>query len=118
MSYEFYKVLHVVGALFLFSSLGTLAALSGADSAGFRRIASIAHGMALGIIFVAGFGLLARLGMFGGIPGWAWAKLVLWGLLGAVVMPLKRRPEWAPALWVVMPLLGGAAAWLAIAKPF
>ncbi len=118
MSYELYKVLHVVAVLFLFASLGTLAAVAGRADARLKRLAAISHGVALGVIFIAGFGLLARLGLFGGLPGWAWAKLVLWALLAAAVVPLKRKPEWAPALWLVLPILGGAAAWLAIAKPF
>jgi hypothetical protein len=118
MSYQFYTVLHVVGVVFLLTALGTLAATAGSPSAPLRRVASVAHGIALAVIFVAGFGLLARLGFFADIPGWAWAKMALWLVLGAVVVPLKRKPEWAPALWAVMPLAGAAAAWLAVTKPF
>ena len=65
MSYEIYKVLHVFAALLLFASLGTLAAVGSQATGGLRRLAGIAHGVALAIIFVAGFGLMARLGLFG-----------------------------------------------------
>ncbi len=118
MSYQFYNVLHVIGIVFLFTALGTLAATAASASAPLRRLASIAHGVSLAVIFVAGFGLLARLGHFGDIPTWAWVKIGLWLVLGALVVPLKRRPEWAPALWLVAPVVGGLAAWLAIFKPF
>lgn len=118
MSYEFYNVAHVIGVLFLFSALGALAATAGSTSAPLRRVASIAHGVALVLIFVAGFGLLARLGHFGAIPTWAYLKMALWAVLGLAVVPLKKRPEWASALWVLMPVIGGLAVWLAVTQPF
>jgi len=118
MSYEFYKILHVFSAFVLFTSLGTLAATIRNDSGRLRRLARIGHGIALALLFVAGFGLLARLGMFGAIPTWAWLKIGLWLMLGLVVVPLRRKPEWATALWLLIPVVGGLAVWLAIAKPF
>lgn len=118
MSYEFYKILHVFAALLLFTSLGTIAVAAGSEKPQLRRLASIAHGIALAVIFIAGFGLLARLGMFGSIPVWAWLKMGLWLILAGIVIPLRRKPELATALWLVMPFLGGMAAWLAISKPF
>jgi hypothetical protein len=117
MSYQFYNVIHVIGAIVLFSALGALAGTAGSTQAPLRKIASVAHGVALVLILVAGFGLLARLGYFGDIPTWAYLKMILWGILGLVVLPLKRKPELAPALWLVMPVVGSLAAWLAIAKP-
>ena len=118
VSYGLYKVLHLFGILLLFTSLGTLAAGAKAENGTLRRIAGAAHGISLVIILVAGFGLLARLGMFGAIPLWAWTKVGLWLLLGLVVLPLRRKPDWAVWLWVVLPFLGGLAAWLAVQKPF
>jgi hypothetical protein len=118
MSYEFYRVLHVFSIILLFTSLGTLAAVGGAASGRLRRLAAAAHGVALALILVAGFGLLARLGMFGAIPHWAWLKLGIWLLLAMAVLPLRRKPEWSVWLWPLLPIAGGGAAWLAIAKPF
>lgn len=117
MTYEFYNVAHVIGVLFLFSSLGVLAATAGSTSAPLRKLASIAHGVSLALIFVAGFGLLARLGYFGAIPPWAYLKMVMWAVLGVAVVPLKRKPEWAPVLWLLMPVVGGIAVWLAVVQP-
>ena len=118
MSYEFYKILHVFSVLFLFTSLGTLAATARSDSDRLRRLAGVAHGISLAIIFIAGFGLMARLGMFGAIPVWAWFKIGVWLLLALVVLPLRRKPELATALWLSIPILGGIAVWLAVQKPF
>jgi len=118
MSYEVYNVIHVIGVIFLFTALGTLAATAGSASAPFRKIASVAYGVALALIFVAGFGLLARLGHFGAIPTWAYLKMVIWGVLGLSVLPLKRKPEWAPVLWFLMPVIGSVAIWLAVTQPF
>jgi hypothetical protein len=118
VSYEFYNVVHVIGVILLFSSLGVLTATAGSESTGLRRTASIAHGIALAIVFVAGFGLLARLGHFGAIPIWAYFKMALWAALGGMIVILKRRPESAIAVWWLLPVVGGAAAWLAVSQPF
>ena len=118
MTYGFYKVVHLFGVLLLFTSLGALAASAKAESGPLKRIAGAAHGIALVIILVAGFGLMARMSMFGAIPLWAWAKVGVWLLLGIAVLPLRRKPEWAVWLWVALPFVGGLAAWLAVTKPF
>lgn len=118
MSYLTYKILHLVAILFLFTSLGSLAVLGRSEKASLRKLAGIVHGVSVVVILVAGFGLLARLGFFGNIPAWAWVKLALWAVLAAAVWPLRRRPEWGAALWLALPILGGVAAWLAVAKPF
>lgn len=118
MSYLTYKILHLVAILFLFTSVGSLAVLGRSESAALRKLAAIVHGVSVVVILVAGFGLLARLGFFGNIPAWAWVKVGLWAVLAAAAWPLRRRPEWAAALWFALPALGGVAAWLAVAKPF
>ena len=118
MSYEFYKILHVFSAFVLFTSLGTLAATIRHDSSRLRRLARVGHGIALALLFVAGFGLMARLGMFGSIPVWAWIKIGLWLVLALIVLPLRRQPRWVTALLISIPIIGGLAVWLAVQKPF
>ena len=93
MSYEFYRVLHVIGIIVLFASLGALAAIGGRTDEKLRKIAAIAHGVAVAIILIAGFGLMARLKMFGGFPPWIWVKLGIWLAMAMAVLPLKRKPE-------------------------
>ncbi len=121
MSYETYKLIHLISGFLLFSIAGGVAlyAANGGDKAGntLRKLVGILHGIALLGILVAGFGLLARLGI-GGIPGWVWAKLVVWLVIGGIAtLPYKRPQLGKVFLWLV-PLLGGVAAWLAVAKPF
>lgn len=117
MSYEFYKILHIFSVLMLFTALGTAAAGEAAGDR-LRRLAGVAHGVALALILVAGFGLLAKLRILGSIPGWVLIKFSLWFLLGLAPLGLRRRPEWRTWIWSLMPVLGGLAAWLAVKKPF
>jgi len=114
LSLSVYKVVHVLGVVVLFMGLG--AALSGS---GRRRLATMSHGIGLVIILVAGFGALARLGIhgFSNWPLWLWLKLVIWVLLGASLAMSKRSAAAAKALWWIVPVLGAAAAYLAIYKP-
>ena len=117
MSYEFYKVLHIFSVMLLFTAIGTVAAGQSSNES-LRRLAGIAHGVALAVVLVAGFGLLAKLRMFGSIPGWVLVKLGIWMLLGLSPIPLRRKPEWRAWIWSLVPVLGGIAAWLAVKKPF
>lgn len=121
LSYEFYKVLHVLGILVLFGALGGLAGLrlGGANTPGAARTFNVLHGIALGLVLLAGFGMLARLGM--GSPGtwgtWVWIKLVVWLLLGAGLAAVKRAGAQAGNVLLVLTLLGAVSAWAAIFKP-
>jgi uncharacterized membrane protein len=96
MSYEFYRVLHIFGIILLFASLGALAAIGGTTDHRLRRLGSIIHGVAVAVILIAGFGLLARLEMFGGFPPWIWIKLGIWLVAGAA-----QTRAGATALFVV-----------------
>lgn len=121
MSYEFYKVLHIIGAFAVILALGglTLHIMNGGTrNYPHRRFIMITHGIALFLILVAGFGLLARLGLTSNMPGWAWAKLVIWVLLGVIPAVIYRKTQLAMVNWFVILALAGAAAWLAINKPF
>lgn len=123
-SYNAYKVLHLFGVLLLFVSLGglTLHALNGGtkETNRSRKLVAISHGLALFLVVLAGFGLLVRIGVGhgAGLPGWVWGKLAIWALMGAALVIPYRKPEWARGMWLLLPVLGGAAAWLAIYKPF
>ncbi len=126
MTYSTFKVIHLFGVLFLFTAIGgsvflrfggVQKALEGAG-ANVRRVTGIVHGVALLVILISGFGVLARLDvMQGGVPGWVWGKLVIWLLLGAALPVARKVPRAAGVLWWLLPLLGTAAAWLAIVKP-
>ncbi len=120
MSFQLYKVIHILGLFFVFASLGalTLQAYVGKplDEKG-RRLAGLTHGISLLIVLISGFGALARLGL-GGFPGWVWVKLVIWLVIGGIIVLIRKMPQLAGVLWVVLPLLGALAGYLAIYKPF
>lgn len=121
--YELYKVVHVVGIALLVTALGAVAlhALNG----GLRRdnrartLVAMLHGIGLLLVLVGGFGMLARRGFPHGamFPGWLWVKLGVWAALGAAVALPYRRPGFARAMLVLVPLLAGLAAYMAIYKP-
>ncbi|MGH7806864.1 MAG: hypothetical protein ACRENT_02095 [Thermodesulfobacteriota bacterium] len=60
--YAAYKVLHLIGVMFLLLSLGAYLMLSMNKPERGRKLAAITHGISVLIILVAGFGLLAGLG--------------------------------------------------------
>jgi len=121
MSYQAYKVIHILGVLFVFASLGALmlASREGVERGNGRKLAGMTHGIALLLVLVAGFGTLARLGLGnpGAWPLWVWIKLAIWLVLGGIIVLIRRAPQLGTLLWWVLPLLGGIAAWAAIFKP-
>ena len=116
MSYEFYKTLHLLGLFLLFSSLGAAAihAMNGGtkETNPSRKWVAITHGVGLFFVILSGFGLLARLNMAGpdSWPYYIPIKIGLWFVFGAVLVLFYRKPSWAKALWVGLPLLGGYIA--------
>lgn len=123
LSHSVYWYMHFVGIGLLLMSIGgvTLHAMSGGtkQTSGGRVLMSAAHGLGLLLILVAGFGMLARLQIVqGGLPGWVWAKLVVWGLLGALIALPYRRPSVSRLAWFGALALFLVAAWLGHGKPF
>ena len=117
-----YKVLHLVGVFFLAFSVGglILASLANKDGlpANVRKMAAITHGIALLVLLISGFGALAKLGITGGIPGWVWAKLVIWLIFGASTVMVRKMKGAETLLWLALPVLCAVSGWLALAKPF
>lgn len=123
MSYEVYKVLHMAGILMLIMALGALtfhAANGGTrESNTLRKWVVISHGIAMALIFVAGFGLMMRTGIphTGPWPGWLIGKMAIWLVMGVLVAVVQRKPAFARLLWFGIPALGALSAYLAVFKP-
>ena len=121
MSVAAFKVLHMLGVVLTFSALGALYVAAGAAGNGAGKLAKVTHGVGLLLVLFAGFGLLGGLGLShspGGWPLWIWLKLAIWLVLGAAVVLLRRSTgATRTLLWWLLPLLGGAAAYLAFFKP-
>jgi hypothetical protein len=116
-----YKVVHLIGVAFVVGALGGMAvhaANGGTREASLtRRMTTAAHGIGLLLVLGAGILMLGHLQQKGPM-GWVVAKLVVWLLLGGAAAVPYRRPQFARTLFVIVPLLVGVAAFLALTKPF
>lgn len=82
-SYEFYKVIHLFSIILFAGVLGLSFAPSPTP-----KWAKILMGATGVLIFIAGMGLLARIG--GGWPSWVLIKMLLWVVL-MVAAPLLSK---------------------------
>lgn len=127
MSFEFYRVVHIFGIVLLFCALGGLAVYASLtrDSKGnetpeqttTRKRLSILHGIAMLVILVAGFGLMAKSGLMKTWPTWIYGKLAIFVVLGAALQYVRRTGNMGRAWLVLLPLVGALAATLAVFKP-
>lgn len=119
MSYEFYKILHILGLSLVVLSLGGMIhhVINGGSKASnsFRKGAMITHGSGLLLLAVAGFGMMAKMGIYSP-PGWVIGKIVIWLALGGFVAVVYKKAELAKTFWMVVPVLVVIAAFLAIYK--
>jgi cell division protein FtsW (lipid II flippase) len=99
-------------------SLGAYLILSANKSEKGKKLAAITHGISVLIIFVAGFGLLARLDYLriDSWPIWVWPKVIIWLILALIIILIKRIPNLMPVMWFLIPILSGLAAFFAIYK--
>lgn len=122
LSYEFYKAIHIFGIILTFIGLAGMLVhvMNGGtrDTNRIRGLLAASHGVGLLLVLVAGFGLMARLGLFTATPGWLMAKLLIWVVIGGLVMVPLRKPDLAKPVWFLLPVLAAVAAYLAAAKPF
>jgi hypothetical protein len=121
--YQLYNVVHILGIALLMTALGGMALHS--VNGGLRRdnrargLVAALHGLGALLVLVGGFGMLARLGFRHGamFPGWLLVKLAVWVVLGVAVALPYRSPRLARPMLLVVPLLAGLAAYMAIYKP-
>ena len=130
ISYGIYRLIHFFGIFLLITSLGgavmrgmmgtvatsALATDGGAADKRLRRLLAASHGIAMLLIILGGFGMLARLDL--GFPGWIVGKLVVWLALGAMLGLANKLVGRARTLWFAIPVLAFIAGWLAYTKPF
>lgn len=121
MDIQIYRLMHVVGLMMVFLGLGGAAMIArgghGKEYPG-RKMPAATHGVGLLLLLVAGFGMLARLGIHWPWPGWVVLKVVLWVFFGGVSALFIKKPQLATPLWWVLVLLGGLAGYAAFFKPF
>jgi hypothetical protein len=124
MSYMTYKLIHLFGLFSLFVALAGMAGHAAIgqtkkENPSYRGLL-ILHGFGALVALTGGFGLLARVGAEGGyiLPGWAWAKLTLWLLLGGLIAVPYRNRGLAKVLIFALPFLALLGAFLGDFKPF
>jgi len=105
---------HIVGGFLLFAAVGALC-LAGAEDTRVRKLGAMAHGIGLLLILLTGLAIVARSGI--GFPTWVWLKIGIWILMSVSLVVIRRAPGLRVPLFFLLPVLGGIAAWLAIARP-
>ncbi len=119
LSYQVYKILHLVSLFGVFMCLGSLVVhrMNGGDKEfPARKWVMLSFVVFMFLALIGGFGLLARLEI--GMPVWVFAKFTLWFVVGAYMSVILRKPEWSKLNWFVLLLLGATGAYLASYKPF
>ena len=117
MSYEFYKWLHVSAFALLLLSLGGLTVggfLKAPDR--LRKRALMFNGVALVLLFVAGFGLIAKGGFSWGF--WLYTKISLWLVFGLLPFFIKRFTSKAPYWMFLILILSFVMVGLGVWKPY
>jgi hypothetical protein len=114
----FYKLLHILGLLMLFAAMGgAVINVATADSS-WKKLHGALHGIGAFLLLLGGFGMLARLEIMAGWPGWVWGKLAIWLVLAGAPFLIRKAPDKAKGFLFGAILLGFAAAYLALYKPF
>jgi Invasion gene expression up-regulator, SirB len=123
MPYPIYKLIHFAGIFLVLLALAAMCmhALRGGTRASdpHRRALAIAHGIGTFLILLGGFGMLARLGIVqAGLPGWIYAKLAIWVVVGGAIALAYRSRGLARLTLLAAPVLAVLAAAVALYKPF
>ena len=115
----FYKNIHLFGMFFSMTSLGGIAihAANGGTkvNSSTRMLTASVFGLGMLLVLAGGFGQAARLGILAnGFPGWMLAKMAIWVIVAVLSVLPYRFPSLAKPIYLLVPLLGGTAAYLAI----
>lgn len=109
MSYQIFLIVHLIGAFFVVFSLGgslLQAIVSGDKNYEFKKAIGIIHGVGLLLLFVAGFGLIGKVG-YSPIPFWIWIKMAIWvffGVVSALAFRSKSKSK-SKLLWAISIIL-------------
>jgi uncharacterized membrane protein SirB2 len=116
MSYEVYKILHIVAVLVMTAGLAV-----GYYSTQPKHI-KIVTGISSFLVLVGGMGLLARLGVDhgAGFPGWVIAKMTIWLLISITgpVFAKRLSTTLKPKVFWGFIFLLFLAIYIAVQKPF
>jgi len=108
--YPIYQIFHLVGLAAL--AIGTGGMMANGSN---RKLFAIWQGVGLLVILVAGFGMLASHQL--GLPHFAIVKTILWVLVAAMPVILRKLKAPITAGILVSLTLVGILAWLGVTKP-
>lgn len=120
--YFIYKLVHFIGLFLMIMAMSGMIhhAINGGKKEldKLRKQAMISHGVGSFLVLLGGFGMMARLGLTDGLPGWIIAKLAIWTVVSGAVAMIYRAEQLQRALWWGLLALLSLAAYLGIIKPF
>ena len=122
MDMSIYRILHIIGILLLFQSLGAylfnaMTDRASGDKSALKMVTRL-HGLGLLLIAISGFGMLAKLQLFWPLPGWIWIMLIVWVLSGVSVFLVKKNPASARMWWILTIVFGVVTVLMGVLKPF
>lgn len=100
IDYNAYKLLHIIGIILTFMGFAY-------GMKQWSKGAAIAHGTGLAILLVTGMGMVGS-----NFAPWVFAKIFIWLLLGGALVIVKRKLLPAVVSWILLLVLGAAAAWI------
>ena len=118
ISYETYKLLHLIFITTFLTLIG-----SAAHTGGFiqKKSGKILMGVISFLIFVAGMGLIARLGFKHSEPFPVWIKLKMlnWFVINLLLFGLikTKQPKFKIIFTILILIIGWSSIWIAINKP-
>jgi hypothetical protein len=121
-SRDTYEIAHILGIALLFAAMGGVAvhAANGGTrvNSRTRTVISVVYVLGALLVLTGGFGMMARLKLFGPPPAWLAIKMGIWLVITALVLLPYRSPSLSKPLFVALPFLAGVAAYCAVFKPF
>ena len=116
MSLLTYKWLHLAGIFLFFMSFGAHIFNVKINNSKATRFIQINMGIALLVILVAGFGMLAKITLVH--LGWISTKIVIWIFFAAMIVLVKKLPKQGHWFWYIAWVFGISAVYMALFKPF
>ena len=95
MNYNFYSILHFSSLMALSLTLGALWGLYSQENYNkkIKTLLLALHGIIIFLIFLAGFGLIAKIKLSWPWPFWIYIKLIMWLFLGAMPFVIKKSGQ-------------------------
>jgi len=116
--YKAYKLIHLSGIFMIFLALGgmILSAAAKEATASLKNALNMLHGIGLGIVIIAGFGMLAK--THAAFEGWVVVKLLVWVFFGGSIAIIRRKPDMGKMMLWLCVALGIVAVYMALFQPF